>query len=168
VQISSYKSNGGWGTVRDAQRRTLSLRNTAMAVTLDVGAPTNVHPPDKQTVAVRLALAARATVYGEKVEYLSPALVQTTTEPGALRVWFTNAAGLTSRGQPVGGFEVAGDDHKFQPATAQIEKLGDALTVLVTSPQVPSPRFVRYAWDGYVPTYLYNDAGLPAGTFSSE
>jgi sialate O-acetylesterase len=168
VQISSYKSNGGWGTVRDAQRRTLSLRNTAMAVTLDVGAPTNVHPPDKQTVAARLALAARAIVYGEKVEYLSPAFVQTTTEPGALRVWFTNAAGLTSRGQPVGGFEVAGDDHKFQPATAQIEKLGDALTVLVTSPQVPSPRFVRYAWDGYVPTYLYNDAGLPAGTFSSE
>jgi len=168
VQISSYNSKGGWPEVRDAQRRTLSLRNTAMAVTLDVGEPTNIHPVDKQTVAARLALAARAMVYGEPVEYVSPSFQQATTEPGAMRVWFTHADGLTSRGQEVGGFEVAGDDHKFQPASAKIEQIGSNQTVLVSSPLVPNPRFVRYDWQGYVSTYLYNAAGLPAGTFTSE
>ena len=73
-----------------------------MAVTLDVGTPDNVHPPDKQTVGDRLALAARATVYGEKIEYSSPEFLQATTEPNAMRVWFTHAEGLTTHGQEVG------------------------------------------------------------------
>jgi sialate O-acetylesterase len=169
VQISSFHSTAaGWPTVRDAQRRTLSLRHTGMAVTLDVGTPENVHPPDKQTVAHRLALAARAEVYGEDVEYSSPEFLQATTEPNAMRVWFTHAQGLTSHDQEVGGFEVAGDDHNFVPATARIEKVGESDTVLVSCPKVQFPRFVRYDWSGVVTTYLYNRAGLPAGTFTSE
>jgi sialate O-acetylesterase len=169
VQISSYNSPAtGWPTVRDAQRRTLSLRHTGMAVTVDVGTPGNVHPPDKQTVGHRLALAARATVYGEAIEYSSPDFLQATTEPSAMRVWFTHADGLTAKGQEVGGFEVAGDDHTFVPATAKIEKLGESNTVRVSSPKVPFPRFVRYDWSGVVTTYLYNSAGLPAGSFTSE
>jgi sialate O-acetylesterase len=169
VQISSYNSPApGWPVVRDAQRRTLFMRNTGMAVTLDVGTPNNVHPPDKQTVGNRLALAALATVYGEKIEYSSPEFLQATTEPNAMRAWFTHAEGLTTRGQEVGGFELAGDDHKFMPATAKIEKIGDSDTVLVSSPQIPFPRFVRYDWSGVVTTFLYNKADLPAGTFTSE
>ena len=168
VQISSYRSTGGWPVVRDQQRRTLALRNTAMAVTLDVGLADNVHPPDKQTVGDRLALAARAMVYGEPIEYSSPDFLQATTEANAMRVWFTHADGLTARGQAVGGFEVAGDDHAFVPATATIEKAGASNTVLVSAPGVPFPRFVRYDWSGIVTTFLYNGAGLPAGTFTSE
>jgi sialate O-acetylesterase len=169
VQISSFNSpNPGWPVVRDAQRRTLFMRNTGMAVTLDVGTPNSVHPPDKQTVGNRLALAALATVYGEKLEYSSPEFLQATTEPNAIRVWFTHAEGLTTRGQEVGGFELAGDDHKFMPATAKIEKVGESDTVLVSSPQIPFPRFVRYDWSGVVTTFLYNKADLPAGTFTSE
>jgi sialate O-acetylesterase len=169
VQISSFNSPApGWPVVRDAQRRTLSLRHTGMAVTVDVGTPGNVHPPDKQTVGHRLALAARATVYGEKVEYSSPEFLQATTEPGGMRVWFTHADGLTSKGEEVGGFEVAGDDRNFVPATAKIEKIGESDTVLVSSPKVAFPRFVRYDWSGVITTFLYNGAGLPAGTFTSE
>jgi sialate O-acetylesterase len=169
VQISSFNSPAaGWPLVRDAQRRTLSLRNTGMAVTLDVGTPDNVHPPDKQTVGHRLALAARAIAYGETIEYSSPEFLQATTEPNAMRVWFTHAEGLTSRGQEVGGFELAGDDRKFMPATARIEKIGEKDTVLVSSPQIAFPRFVRYDWSGVVTTFLYNKADLPAGTFTSE
>ena len=168
VQISSYQASGGWGDVRDAQRRTLSLVNTGMAVTLDVGSEKNIHPTDKQTVAHRLALAARGMVYGEKIDYLSPTYVRATTEPHAMRVWLTHAEGLLSRTPEIGGFEVAGDDHVFQPASAVIETVGDNTTVVVTSPQVARPQFVRYAWAGYVSSYLYNAAGLPAGTFTSE
>jgi len=169
VQISSYHSTSdGWPVVRDQQRRTLALRDTGMAVTLDVGLPDNVHPPDKQTVGERLALAARATVYGEKIEYSSPEFLQATMEGKAMRVWFTHAEGLTTHDQELGGFEVAGDDHTFVPATARIEKVGDSETVVVSSEQVAFPRYVRYDWSGVVTTFLYNQAGLPAGTFTSE
>ncbi len=164
AQISSFISpEEHWGVVRDAQRRALMLGNTAMAVTIDVGNPKNVHPADKQTVGERMALAARGMVYGEQVAYQSPSFRQVTNEPGALRVWFDHAEGLASRG-PLTAFEVAGANGQFFPAAARID--GDS--VVVSSPQVPWPRFVRYAWDNAATGSLYNSAGLPAGTFTSE
>ncbi len=170
VQISSFNSPGeDWGTVRDAQRRTLRLDQTAMAVTLDVGTPNNVHPPDKQTVAARLALAARAITYGEHTEYASPLFRQATAElrpdgSTAMRVWFDHSAGLTTKGKPVGGFELAAEDHKFIPAEARL----DGQTVIVSAAALKHPVYVRYGWQGVVTDYLYNAAGLPASTFTSD
>lgn len=169
VQLSSYGSNlDGWNTVRDAQRRTLQLENTGMAVTLDVGDAKNIHPADKQTVGARLAAAALGVAYHEKVEASSPAFVQATTENGSMRAWFSHADGLTTKSQPVGGFEVAGLDRKFVPAEARIEKVGAEETVIANSPAVPHPHYVRYGWTPVVTSYFYNSAGLPAGTFTSE
>jgi sialate O-acetylesterase len=171
VQISSFNSPGeDWGRIRDAQRRTLQLTNTAMAVTLDVGTPDNVHPPDKQTVGHRLALAARHIVYGEAdLAYASPLFRQATAETrpdgaAAIRVWFDHARGLTAQNQPVDGFEIAGEDHHFARAQARI----DAETVIVSSSEVQHPVYVRYGWMGVMPHNLYNAAGLPASTFTSE
>jgi len=170
VQISSFHSPGeDWGRVRDAQRRTLEIANTAMAVTLDVGSPNNVHPPDKQTVGHRLALAARHLDYGEDVAYASPLYRQTTTEQQpdgttALRVWFNHAQGLTTHGGPSTAFEVAGKDHQFVPAQAKIE--GE--TVVVSAGTVPHPMYVRYGWMGVMPDNIFNAAGLPMSTFTSE
>jgi len=170
VQISSFNSPGeDWGTVRDDQRRTLSVANTAMAVTLDIGEKDNVHPPDKQTVGARLALAARALVYGEPVAYRSPLFRQVTTElqpdgSPALRVWFDNAEKLNAHGKPVAGFEVAGNDRRYVPAVARI----DGTTVIVSSPEVQHPVYVRYGWSSYFDTNLFNAAGLPASTFTSD
>ena len=165
VQISSFSSpREDWGTIRDAQRRTLFLRNTAMVVTLDSGEPHNVHPADKQTVGARLALAARGTVYGEQIAHASPLFRQATVQNGAIRVWFDNANGLSAHGLPLSDFEIAGEDHNFIPATAKLE--GE--TVVVSSPGLPAPRYVRYGWAGVVTAYLYNSAGLPASTFTSE
>jgi sialate O-acetylesterase len=75
VQIANYKSNDSevWAVIREAQRRTLSVTNTAIIVTADIGDPGNVHPADKQTVGARLALAARALAYGEN-RILRPAI----------------------------------------------------------------------------------------------
>ena len=170
AQISSFNSpSEDWGLVREQQRRVLATANTAMAVTLDVGTPGNVHPPDKQTVAARLALAARSVVYGEKIEYSGPAFREATTETApdgtlGLRIWFDHAAGLTTRGAASNSFEVAGPDHHFVPAQARIE--GE--TVIVHAPAVTQPRYVRYGWMSVVPDYLYNASGLPASTFTSE
>jgi sialate O-acetylesterase len=165
VQISSfYSPEEIWGEVRDAQRRTLSVAGTAMAVSLDVGQKDNVHPPDKQTVAARLALAARARVYGENIEYSGPLYRQTTTEGSALRVWFDHAEGLKSKGSQVESFEIAGQDHHFVPADAKIE--GD--TVVVSSAAIKNPRYVRYGWDTFTTANLYNRNDLPASAFTSE
>ena len=168
AQISSFKSSAyeDWGMLRDAQRRTLSLNNTAMAVTIDVGDPNNVHPPDKQTVAARLALGARALAYGESsLEYSGPLFRQATPEADGMRVWFDHTAGkLVSTGPSLAGFELAGEDHHFFPATARIE--GE--TVLTSSTQVKEPHYVRYAWANAPDASLTNKAGLPASTFTSE
>jgi sialate O-acetylesterase len=170
VQISSFYSPGeDWGMVREQQRRVLSVANTAMAVSLDVGLADNVHPPDKQTVAGRLALAARGMVYGEKVDYLGPTYKQATSEllpdgAQAMRVWFEHGEGLNARGQAVGDFELAGDDHHFVPAEARIE----GNTVVVWSKNMAHPRYVRYGWNSVVTHSLYDAAGLPLSTFSSE
>jgi sialate O-acetylesterase len=150
--------------IRDDQRRALAVSNTAMAVTLDVGVPGNVHPPDKQTVAARLALAARAMVYGEHVEYQSPLFREATTVPGGMRVWFDHAQGLMFKGEKLEGFELAGEDHHFVAAEATLE--GES--VVVRSAAVSHPRYVRYAFAAVAPPSLYNAAGLPASTFSSE
>ncbi len=170
VQISSFHSpSEDWGAIRDAQRRTLDVANTAMAVTLDIGNPTNVHPADKQTVGARLALAARHLVYGEAGVSTGPLYREATRElnsdgSSSLRVWFDHADGLTSKGKPLTAFEVAGPDHHFVPATAHL----DGETVLVRSPQIPHPSYVRFGWAGVVEGSLYNATNLPASTFASE
>jgi sialate O-acetylesterase len=170
VQISTFSSpTEDWGTIRDAQRRTLDVANTAMAVTLDIGDVNNVHPSDKQSVGARLALAARHLVYGEGVVSTGPRYRETTREvnddgSSILRVWFDDAHGLTSNGAPLTAFEIAGPDHHFVAAAAHI----DGETVLVDSPQVPHPTYVRFGWAGVVDGFLYNDTNLPASTFASE
>jgi hypothetical protein len=128
-----------------------------------------LEPPDKQTVGARLALAARSNVYGESVPYSGPAFREATplVQPDgttAMRVWFDHAEDLSFHGKPVSGFELAGPDHKFIPADARIQEN----TVLVSTPALPNPTYVRYGWASVVPDSLYNAAGLPASTFTSE
>lgn len=167
VQISSFtgRPTVSWGKVRDAQRRALAVANTAMVVSLDVGNPVLVHPTDKRTVANRLVLAARGLIYGENVHYIGPLFVEARPESNGLRVWFDHANGLHSKSGAVQGFELAGSDRRFVPAAAVIRND----TVLVSSPQVPAPRYVRYAWsNNAMDANLENAAGLPASTFTTE
>ncbi len=171
VQISSFHSPGeDWATVREQQRRVLAVANTAMAVSSDVGNPTNVHPADKQTVASRLALGAKALAYGENVRYRGPEFHEATPElhadgSAAMRVWFDHAEGLNAKGSTnLTSFEVAGADHKFVPASASIE----GQTVVVSAAAGMHPAYVRYGWTDVVTESLYNDAGLPLSTFTSE
>ena len=166
VQISSFKSDAteSWSTVREAQRRTLSVSDTGMAVTIDIGDPDNVHPADKQTVAARLVLAARALAYGENIEYSGPIFRQTSVEAAGVRVWFDHAGStLVANGVPE-GLEVAGEDNHFMKASATI----DGPTVVVSSSEVKEPKYARYGWANAPTVNLFNAAGLPASPFTSE
>ncbi len=165
VQISSFKSTPAedWAELREQQLKALALRNTAMAVTIDIGNPDNVHPTDKLDVGLRLARAARALSYGEAIEYSGPLFRQATPEGASVRVWFDHGEGLTAKGGAVSGFEVAGADGKFAPATARIE----GATVVASSPDVAQPVLVRYGWSNSPDCNLFNGTGLPASPFTS-
>jgi len=168
VQISSFNSPAeNWGLLRDQQRRTLTVANTAMAVSLDVGQADNVHPPDKQTVGARLALAGLALGYGRAVEYSGPLFREATKDGPSMEVYFDHAGdGLHAKGGALLGFELAGKDKRYFPATAKVEEGKHA--VVVTSDQVADPQYVRYGWQSVTDGNLYNAADLPTSTFTSE
>ena len=136
-------------------------------VTIDIGEAKDIHPRNKQDVGKRLALAARALVYGEKIVYSGPIYDSMTVEGSRVRLRFKHVGGgLTARGPgKLASFAIAGKDKKFVWADAQID--GD--TVLVSSDQVPQPVAVRYAWaDNPDTCNLYNKEGLPASPFRTD
>ena len=163
VQLANFKTGGMWPELREAQFKTLSLVNTGMAVAIDIGNPDDIHPTNKQDVGLRLSLAARAVAYGEKIEYSGPLFRQAVPEGNAMRVWFDHADGLMVKGARPQSFEVAGADGKYVTAEAHI----DGKTVVVASPSVPSPVYVRYGWSDNPTCNLFNGAGLPASPFRS-
>ncbi len=134
VQLANWTSepDSHWPEVRDAQRRALELRNTGMAVAIDIGNPTDIHPTNKQDVGKRLALAAHAIAYGEKIEYSGPLFRAAVRQGDSLRVLFDHAeSGLVAKGDILKGFEIAGEDKKFEPADARI----DGTAVILTNSQ---------------------------------
>ena len=165
VQIANWNTTPEalWPDVRNAQRQALALKNTGMAVTIDIGDPNDIHPKNKQDVGLRLSLAARAIAYGEKIEWSGPLYRELTQEEHALRVWFDHATGLMAKGVEVTGFEIAGADGKYFAADAKIE----GTSVVVSSPTVPTPVSVRYAWAANPTCNLFNKDGLPASPFQA-
>jgi len=164
VQIAPFKrQNPG---IREAQLISWdSTTNTAMAVTTDVGNPEDIHPTTKEPVGQRLALAARALAYGEKLEYSGPVYRSMSIAGNKAVLSFTHTgSGLMAKDGDLRGFMVAGSDGRYFPARAEIK--GE--TVEVSSPEVPVPASVRYGW-AYVPDVnLFNKEGLPASPFRTD
>ncbi|MCB9291366.1 MAG: beta galactosidase jelly roll domain-containing protein [Lewinellaceae bacterium] len=158
-----------WAELRESQTEALKEPNTGMAVTIDIGEADDIHPRNKQEVGRRLALAARAIVYGEKLEYSGPIYRASQIEGNKIRLYFNHTGQeLISREglEWLRGFTVAGADGVFHPAKAKISKDN---TVLVFSEAVPDPKYVRYAWaDNPGELDLYNEAGLPAAPFRTD
>jgi sialate O-acetylesterase len=152
--------------LRDAQLATwLHTPKTALAVTIDVGDAKDIHPPHKQAVGARLALAARAVAYGEKLEYSGPVFAALKVKGAKATLTFTHlGGGLIAKGGPLKGFTVAGGDGAFHPARAEIR----GKTVVVTSDAVAGPVFVRYGWANVPEGNLFNKAGLPASPFAID
>ena len=139
--------------------------NTAMTVTTDVGEATNIHPLQKEPVGARLALAARALAYGEKIAYSGPAYEASAIQGGKVILSFKHVGqGLLAKDGDLKGFTIAGADSQFVPAEAKI--VGD--TVVVSSPNVSAPVAVRYAWSNIPDVNLFNKDGLPASPFRTD
>ena len=162
VQLANYANatkNGHWMRVQEGQVKATALRHTGVAVINDIGNPTDIHPTNKQDVGRRLALLAQD-------KGSSPRYRQFTREGSAIRIWFDHAgtALKTRAGGPVTGFQIAGADGQYVDAIATI----DGATVRVSSPEVPDPRSVRYAWDYNPDANLINAIGLPASLFRTD
>ncbi len=165
VQLPPLKNASNNPMVREGQAQLLRLRNTGMAVTLDVGDPTNVHPKDKEPVGDRLSRIALANVYGRKTEFTGPVYVGSKVEGSSIVVSFSHADGIRGKGGPLQWFQVAGSDGAYVDAIAELR----GSTVVVHSDNVPAPVSVRYAWDNYPQgANLVNGAGLPAAPFRSD
>jgi sialate O-acetylesterase len=167
VQLAGQEAASNSPKVREAQTLGLTLPNTGMAVTTDIGEAHNVHPKNKQDVGDRLSRIALAKVYGKKIEFSGPTYKSMKVEGGAIRVKFTHLGGglVAKGGDPLKWFVIAGADQKFVAADAKID--GD--TVVVSSADVAAPVAVRYAWVNFPDgCNLFNTAGLPAPQFRTD
>ncbi len=171
VQLANFMAKdeepkeSAWAELREAQLMTLHLAHTGMAVTIDIGDAADIHPKNKQEVGHRLALAARANTYGEKIDYSGPRYQDYRIEGDQISVSFNfNKALKSADGKALTGFAIAGPDHKFYWAEAVIE----GNEVVVRSPKVKYPLAVRYAWANNPDCNLTNRSGLPASPFRTD
>jgi sialate O-acetylesterase len=163
VQLAGFRDTPKWPYLREAQGDALALPHTGMATAVDLGEADSIHPRDKQGVAHRLALIARALVYGEHaLPHSGPVFEHAEFAGDTCRVSFRHAEGLRSR-NPNGlrGFELAGEDGRYFPAEARIE----GTSVLLRSSNVSLPIAARHAFSDYPALDLENAAGLPALPF---
>lgn len=169
VQLAPWSryGDGQLPEIWEAQRRTLSVPKTGMAVTTDVGDLEDIHPKNKQAVGRRLALWAMAKTYGQDdIVYSGPLFESAAIQDGKVRVEFSHTgSGLAVRGDgSLEWFEVAREDGEFVKATARIE--GDH--VIVSSDKVDEPTAVRFGWDKTANPNLINKEGLPASPFRAS
>ena len=159
-------SESQWAALRDAQLKSLSVPNTAMAVGIDVGEWNDIHPDNKKTVGERLALAAQKLVYHENITASGPLFQSATIEGNKIILSFTNVgSGLQVKDEDdLREFAVAGADKKFVWANAKI--VGDKIEVSNTN--IAAPMYVRYAWADNPNVNFYNKEGLPASPFKTD
>jgi sialate O-acetylesterase len=164
VQIAPYEKMSP--EIREAQFLTWKkVEDTALIVTTDVGEAHNIHPKKKEPVGARLALAARAIAYGEKIEYSGPAIASLKVKGNRANLNFSHVgSGLLAKGGELKGFTLAGADGNFLPANATI----DGNKVVVSSPSVTKPVAVRYGWENVPDVNLFNREGLPASPFRTD
>ena len=167
MEVQYLPSESKWAELRYGQLKSLSVANTAMAVTIDVGEWNDIHPLEKKVIGERLALAAQKLAYGnEKIEYSGPVYKSSVKDADSIKIEFDHVgSGLKIKG---GGelkhFAIAGTDRKFVWAEAKIYNNH----VIAWSNEIKDPECVRYAWaDNPAGANLYNIEDLPASPFEA-
>lgn len=153
--------------LREAQlKASKEIPNSGMAVLMDVGEKNNIHPVDKEKGGNRLAYLALAKTYGiEGFEYESPEFNAMEIKGSTVTVSFNNVPnGITSFGNTVNGFEIAGENQVFYPAQAVLR----SKSVLLSSPRVEKPVAVRYLFKDYTNAEIFSVGGLPMSSFRTD
>ncbi len=186
VQLANFTTSNpnnpeggdGYSRVREAQLKSLSIKNTGMAVIIDIGEAGNIHPKNKQDVGARLALWALANDYNKKVEFSGPSYKSHKVEGNKIRIDFDHAENGMFVGEKkeldpakeikdgkLGWVSIAGEDKKFYFADVLI----DGKSLVVSSEKVANPVAVRYHFTANPEgLHLYNKEGLPASPFRTD
>jgi sialate O-acetylesterase len=168
VQIAPYDygMNSKSQFLREAQLQTLSVNNTGMAVTLDIGNPKNIHPSDKVNLGKRLALWALAKTYGKKIAYSGPIYKSMKAAKGKLVLSFdyANKGLILKERNKENNFLIAGEEKVFKKAVVKV----DGSRLLLSHPDILKPVAVRYAWSNIDEGTLFNIEGLPASSFRTD
>lgn len=180
VQLANYNAANGnsqkgssWAELREAQTLTLSLPNTGMAVTSDIGTPGDIHPRNKQDVGKRLAAEAMRVAYSQNqtptVEASRGPMFASLKTEGSQAVLTLNNLGsgllVKDKYGYLKGFEVAGSDQQFHYAKAQIRDN----QIVVQTDSVTAPVAVRYSWaDDSGDGNVYNKEGFPMTPFRTD
>jgi len=175
VQLPNFKKfnqnsqHGGsnWAEMREAFSKTLRVPNTGMAVTIDLGDSTNVHPKNKEDVGKRLSLIALNNLYNKPTECSGPEVDHVTYLGGKIIVTFKKSFSsliVKDRYGYLKGFEIAGEDQHFYFSKAIL----DGNNITLQNDKVPNPIAVRYAWSNNPDSNLYNGADLPASPFRTD
>ena len=175
VQIAPYWYNNteafsgaeNSALIRETQLQCADLiPNSGIAIAMDIGDQWCIHPPKKKEVADRLLSNALNQTYGfEALDGKSPVYDTMEISEGEAILSFKNAeSGVFAYGE-LSGFEIAGEDRVFYPASA---KITDRKRVTVKSEQVTSPVAVRYAWSNWIEGTLFDTRLLPASSFRTD
>lgn len=175
VQIAPfwYSNNDAFATaensafIRETQLLCADLiPNSGIAITMDIGDEYFIHPPKKKEVADRLLFNALNQTYGlDGVDGKSPVYNSMEASDGEILLKFRNAETGLFAFDELSGFEIAGANKVFYPATAAIV---DRNNVVVKSEKVATPVAVRYAWRNWVMGTLYDTNLLPASSFRTD
>lgn len=184
VQLANFRNpedkpeGGGWGPVREGQRRALRLPKTGMAVIIDIGNAKDIHPKNKQDVGRRLALWALAKDYGKDVVPSGPLYKSMKKDGSKIRVSFDHVgSGLMTgekkgldpvketKGAELARFSIQDKAGKWHWAKAKI----DGKDIVVWHAEVKDPQHVRFGYESNpVGINLYNKEGLPASPFTTD
>ena len=166
VQLPAFKYKADpdykhWCLIREAQMRAFeTVKNTGIAVALDCGELDNIHPTDKRPVGERLALQAEKLVYGMDVAAFGPLYRSHRAEGSRMVIGLDHSEGIRADGE-ITGFELAGEDGEFYPASAELS----GGSVILTAEQVSAPLHARYAWGNFPDYSLFGANGIPLAPF---
>jgi len=171
VQLANYndandESNEKWARLREAQESSLTLINTGMICSIDVGEAKDIHPRNKQDIGFRLALLAKKMIYKKNIIYTGPKYVNHQINDNDIIVnWVITGDSLkTNDGLLTREFEIASDDKIFYKANVLIDKC----KTILNSTEVKKPVAVRYAWNNNPNCNLTDGSGLPALPFRTD
>ncbi len=172
VQLANFRARGeqpvesDWAELREAQAMTAAKDpNTGLAVTIDIGEASDIHPKNKQDVGTRLGLAAEAIAYDRDVVANGPTFKEMEVKGDTAILSFDYAqGGLVSKSPEIGGFAIRGESGDFVWADAAIQ----GKTIHLNADGVEKPTAVRYAWANNPEAPLYNKAGLPMVPFRTD
>lgn len=171
VQLANFMPNGApsdqWAYQREAQNKALELENTGVAVTIDIGDSTDIHPRNKQDVGDRLATAAQGVAYGDQSVFTGPMYESMRASGDSIVVTFkgTGEGLMKLADEEANGFMIAGEDRQFVKAVAHIVGPNE---ISVWSSEVEKPVAVRYGWANNPTVNMYSEDGLPLSPFRTD